>query len=103
MDRNKNGCIEYSEFLLGTIDIASILEKKSIKNLFNEIDKNQDGFIDEEEIKAMMQDCSYSVEGLIAKLTEKKEKPNKGKLKISLKEFEDLIKNLYHQGKFQGF
>ena len=34
LDRNKNGCIEYSEFLLGTVDMAAILEKKSITNLF---------------------------------------------------------------------
>ena len=46
--------IEYSEFLLGTVNLARVVERKSIESLFNEIDKNGDGYIDCEELREVL-------------------------------------------------
>lgn len=52
-----------------------------------------------------MQD-SVSVRGILAQFTKSKDKDERenssAKVKISEKQFEEVIKTLYQQGKFQG-
>lgn len=39
---------------MGTVNLAKIVERKSIENIFNEIDRNGDGYIDMEELKEII-------------------------------------------------
>jgi hypothetical protein len=56
-------------------------------------------------MRDLMQD-SVSVRGILAQFTKSKDKDERknssAKVKISEKQFEEVIKTLYQQGKFQG-
>ena len=52
--KDRNMCIEYSEFVLGTVDLTRVVERKSISNLFSEIDKDGDGYIDCSELREVI-------------------------------------------------
>ena len=73
-------CIEYSEFLLGTVNISKVIERKSIENLFDELDKNGDGYIDEKEFQEV-----FGLLKLKNVCTQKK---------INLAQFEAVLMNL---------
>ena len=47
---NKNGLIEYSEFITAIMARELILCKESLRKAFNTLDYNQDGFIDVDEL-----------------------------------------------------
>ena len=47
LDKNNNRCIEYSEFLMGTMNMTKKIKDDNIRKLFHEIDRNGDGFISE--------------------------------------------------------
>ena len=50
LDDNKNGLIEYSEFITAIMARELILCKESLRKAFNTLDYNQDGFIDVDEL-----------------------------------------------------
>ena len=62
------------------MNISKVIERKSIENLFEEMDKNGDGYIDEKEFQEVF--------GLLklGKVDAKK--------KISLKKFEEILLNI---------
>ena len=53
MDKNNSGKIDYSEFVMATINKSSILTKERLEKAFQTIDKNGDQSVSVEELKAM--------------------------------------------------
>ena len=60
LDKNKNGCLDYSEFVLGTLNINNIIREDNIKKLFQEIDKNNDGYISEKELQFLLKSFNHN-------------------------------------------
>ena len=54
IDVDKNGFIEYEEFLRATLNKDKLLSKENIKYAFDMFDKDGSGFISKEEIKAVL-------------------------------------------------
>jgi calcium-dependent protein kinase len=52
MDTNRDGVIDYDEFMTAAADREKLLTSKNLKNAFNALDKNGNGKVDAEEIKA---------------------------------------------------
>lgn len=51
IDANKDGQIDYDEFITAAADRAKLLNEDNLKAAFRILDKNSDGTIDAEEIK----------------------------------------------------
>ena len=45
IDTDKNGCINYNEFLASYMDTSKLFTEERIKNLFKKIDKDGNGFV----------------------------------------------------------
>lgn len=57
LDKNKSGCLEYSEFLMGTMNAKKVITEENIRSLFKSIDMNNDGFISKEELKLLLDEA----------------------------------------------
>lgn len=51
IDRNDNGTIDYSEFVIATINKKKLLDKKNLEATFKMIDKDGSNFITADELK----------------------------------------------------
>lgn len=51
VDTDKNGAIDYNEFLAATLDAEIAKNLKKLERAFKYFDTNDDGFIDEGELK----------------------------------------------------
>lgn len=54
LDFNGNGSIDYSEFLIATIDMAVLMTEKKMKEAFNLFDNQNSGIICSEQIKTVL-------------------------------------------------
>lgn len=54
IDKNNNGTLDYSEFVMATINKESLFHKKKLETLFKLFDKDNSGTISFEEIKEML-------------------------------------------------
>lgn len=54
MDADKNGSINYTEFIAATMNQSIYLKEEKLYQAFKMFDKNGDGFISAEEIKAVL-------------------------------------------------
>mmetsp|Transcript_20714 Transcript_20714/g.18120 ORF Transcript_20714/g.18120 Transcript_20714/m.18120 type:complete len:120 (-) Transcript_20714:658-1017(-) len=94
VDSNKSGAIDYTEFVMATINRKRILSQESLHKAFNLFDKDGNGFIDAEELAMIFnpgnqKEISSSVwEELI------KEVDLNGDGKISFEEFSEMMLNL---------
>ena len=54
IDANRSGEIDFSEFVVASMNQTSLLNKNKIQKAFNIFDIDNDGFIDRKELKAVM-------------------------------------------------
>jgi len=53
VDNNKSGSINYTEFLIATIDRENLLKRDRLKSTFQLLDKNGDGFLTADKLEEM--------------------------------------------------
>lgn len=53
-DTDKNGTVEYSEWVQATVDKKKVLNEKNLRNAFDAFDENGDGHISIDEIKKIL-------------------------------------------------
>lgn len=54
VDIDKNGTIDYSEFIAATMNKTKLLTKDRLRTAFDHFDKNKSGYINVTEIKALL-------------------------------------------------
>ena len=54
MDSDKNGSIDYSEFISATIDKRRLLSKERLKAAFAIFDRDNNGYISAQEVRAVL-------------------------------------------------
>ena len=107
MDTNRDGVIDYDEFMTAAADREKLLTTTNLKNAFNALDKNGNGKVDAEEIKAAfaqgnLEDQSFKGvdvksnfwEKLMAELDANKDG------EISYEEFESHMLEVINQGMY---
>jgi len=55
IDTDKNGRINYTEFLASCMDQAKLFSEEHIKSVFNMIDKDGNGFVERGELLELLQ------------------------------------------------
>ena len=63
MDVDQDGRVNYKEFILACSTYTTKINEKQIKELFDQIDVNNDGYIDMGEMKNFFQDEQYGESG----------------------------------------
>lgn len=53
-DANKNGIINYNEFLTAFMDVQKFQSEQILKQAFNKIDKDQNGYITADEMAVIL-------------------------------------------------
>ena len=89
VDQDKDGYIEYQEFLRVTLNRNTLISEENLKNAFNMFDNNKDGKLSAEELKLIL---GTSDNEYISEIIEQIDKNNDGQ--ISYSEFSDLMKNI---------
>ena len=64
MDTNNDGLIDYQEFILACSSYENIVNERNVKDLFDQIDLNNDGFIQMSELQAIFQEEQMSNKGM---------------------------------------
>jgi len=64
LDKNRNGVIDYTEFLTAASNKEKLLTEKNLRFAFNMFDKNQDGQISKAELKAVFETAEQKDEDL---------------------------------------
>ena len=57
VDMDHSGSIDYSEFIIATMDLKKAMSKEKLKEAFEIFDKDGNGFITESEIKDVLGGC----------------------------------------------
>jgi len=88
LDQDKNGYIDYEEFLRVSIDVDSILSEKNLKLAFTNFDRNKDGKLNSDDIKTILgtENNEYCID-LINSIDN-----NEGE--INFNQFADLMKKI---------
>lgn len=92
VDINKNGKIEYSEFLAVTSMINKEVSQKALKDVFDHYDYNKTGYISSEDLKEIFEDTNISDEE-IQRMIDEVDK--NGDRQISFDEFYQMIIQAY--------
>ena len=91
LDANKNGAIEYHEFIQGVCDKISLFNDFNLKNIFNIIDRGNKGYITSEDIKNFVfPNKTFKEEAISAYLNQFGMKIHD---KIFFDDFKDIIQN----------
>jgi calcium-dependent protein kinase len=91
LDANKNGAIEYHEFIQGVCDKTSLFNDSNLKNIFRIIDHDNKGYISSEDIKKFIFPTkTFNEEAIAAYLNQFGMKIND---KIFFDDFRDIILN----------
>ena len=91
LDANKNGAIEYHEFIQGVCDKISLFNDFNLKNIFNIIDHGNKGYITSEDIKNFVfPNKTFKEEAISAYLNQFGMKIHD---KICFDDFKDIIQN----------
>jgi len=90
IDNDKNGKLNYSEFLLASLNIKEFLNHNRVRKIFQSYDTENSGFIDLYSVKLALLRSGREVEDLDEFSTMMKEVTN-GKLRISYDDFYSLF------------
>jgi calcium-dependent protein kinase len=90
-DSDKNGFLDYTEFLRATVKHKKICTRENLEQAFKYFDENGNGVIEVEELKHALTDGAFINEDLINEIMKQVDKNGDGK--IDLDEFEDLLVN----------
>ncbi|MEM1003487.1 MAG: EF-hand domain-containing protein [Bacteroidota bacterium] len=89
IDTDGNGTIDYSEFLMATMNEQQLLSKERLKGAFKMFDKDGSGTISKDEIREVLGNIEEDTANLI--LSEVDENDDG---EISFEEFEKMMRNL---------
>ncbi len=89
MDTDKNGSIDYSEFVVASIDRKKMLSKEKLERIFKMFDNDGNGTISADELKTMFDAKSDKNDQVWDELL--KEADTDGNGEIDLKEFKELM------------
>ena len=92
IDTDGNGFIEYEEFLRASMDKKKLLSKKNLKIVFDYLDKNKNGKISYDEIKAVLDGDNKMEDDIWKALVNQVDLDGDGE--ISFNEFEYMMKNV---------
>jgi calcium-dependent protein kinase len=92
VDINKNGTIEYSEFLTITSLINKEVNQNLLKEVFNYYDQNGTGFIQATDLKELFEDTDLTDSNFQEMIDEYDQNADR---KISFAEFYDMIVKFY--------
>ena len=93
IDTDGSGAIDYSEFLMATMNEQQLLSKEKLKQAFKMFDKDNSGTISKEEIKEVLGNVD---EEIAEKIISEVDEDNNGE--ISFEEFEKMMNNLVSSG-----
>ena len=54
LDKNNSGSLNFSEYVIGTMNLSRIFSEEFLAKMFREIDINRDGLISESEINNLI-------------------------------------------------
>ena len=89
MDQDKDGFIEYEEFLRVTLNAKNLVSEENLRHAFNQFDDNKDGKLSINEIKKILGSTNSD---LITDLIEHIDKNSDGV--ISFEEFTEMMKKV---------
>ncbi|TNV82197.1 hypothetical protein FGO68_gene11040 [Halteria grandinella] len=92
VDVDKNGTIDYSEFITATMNKDKLLTGERLKNAFDYFDKNKSGFINLQEIKMMLDHGRMIDERVWKELIQSVDLNGDGE--ISFAEFQKMMEQL---------
>lgn len=96
VDIDKSGEIDYSEFIIATINTQNLLTKEKLQAAFKMFDKDNSGSISKEEIKQVLGFGQSVASDEIAKVISQVDDDGNGQ--ISFAEFEKMMQNIYKWG-----
>ena len=91
MDIDKNGWIDYSEFISASLDKRKLLSKERLKAAFSIFDKDDNGYISAAEVKTVLGHGKKFDEKVWEQIV--KEVDINGDGEISYLEFEKMMEN----------
>ncbi len=97
VDTDKNGAINYTEFIAATLKSDVFENNKNIQNAFEMLDKDGNGFIEEKELAEIIGLQTGQNEETVKKLIQ--EVDNNGDNKIDLNEFKKMFSILSERQK----
>lgn len=92
VDMDMSGAIDYNEFLLATINESKILSEKNLREAFNFMDRDSNGFITLEEIRDVLDQSKEVPEDQWRMIVKEVDRDNDGK--ICFEEFSEMMKRL---------
>ena len=92
VDIDKNGTIDYSEFIAATVDKKKLLSKERLKQAFSIFDKDDSGYISASEVRAVLDHGKQINEKVWNDII--KEVDINGDGEISYAEFEKMMEQL---------
>lgn len=92
VDIDMSGSIDYNEFLIATINEAKILSERNLKEAFDFMDKDNNGYITVEEIRNVMDQSKTIAEEQWKAIVSEFDKDSDGK--VSFLEFVEMMKKL---------
>jgi calcium-dependent protein kinase len=95
LDFNKTDAIDFSEFLVATIDHRQSMNDKQLKQIFQIIDKDQNGFLEMNELQEFFNLSGKENEPLLLKIVSEVDTNRDGL--ISFDEFQNIMKEFYHR------
>ena len=93
VDADKNGFIDYSEFILATMNEKVLLSKQNMEAAFRMFDKDGSGSITVAELKEMLGDETLASNAVWEQLIQQADQNGDGE--IDLKEFKDLLVSIF--------
>lgn len=104
LDFNKNGNVDYSEFLIANLDSQKMLQDDKLKEMFNLFDVDKSGTITAKEIKKILGSGSNSTPNNKNKNEVEEcewdkilmEVDRDGNGEISFEEFKEMIQNMFN-------
>lgn len=94
VDTDRNGTIDYNEFLTATIDKEKLTSKNNLELAFKNFDKDGSGKINLNEIKAIFNNSTVKDDEVFQKIIKEADDNNDGE--ISLEEFKTIMLKFFN-------
>jgi calcium-dependent protein kinase len=95
LDFNNTDAIDFSEFLVATVNYRQNINDKQLKQIFQIIDKDKNGFLENNELREFFNLGGKDNEALLKKIVAEVDLNNDGV--ISFEEFQNIMKEFIHR------